>query len=445
MTLAVTLSAAALIFSAATFIISLRILLKPGGKKDGSLREYEDAIEKDLSLHRQEINMRLDSVSGSIGEGLRKGFSEISLSEMQSIQTLGSAVNERLAGFEKSINSNSEQLDRRLELMRRSQEESLEAIRRTTENRLSELKEANQKKLDEIQGTVSEKLDKALTERVSESFRNVSDQLEKVYKGLGEMQSLASDVGSLKNALSNVKVRGEIGEIQLSRILEQTLSAEQYDENVVTVRGSRDAVEFAVKIPSKEADGKFIYLPVDAKFPLDTYSALCEAYDGGVKADIETAKKALFDRVRADAKNIHDKYICVPDTTDFAIMFLPTEGLFAEIIRNAGLTEKLRQEFKVTVCGPSTITAFLNSLQMGFKTLTYEKKSGQIARILSEVKTEFGKFGDSLAKVQKNIDLTGKELDNLVGTRTRAIQKKLRDVEELPEGEDVRTRWDEEW
>ncbi|MCQ2538446.1 MAG: DNA recombination protein RmuC [Lachnospiraceae bacterium] len=373
--------------------------------------EVEEALENDLANQRSELNQRLDGL-----------YHNINLN-----------INARLSQFEQTMTSNNAALDGRMEAMRLATEQQLRENRETTQTKLDEMREANQQKLSEIQGTVAEKLDKTLAERVNESFKSVSQQLEQVYKGLGEMQTLASDVGSLKNALVNVKVRGEIGEVQLSRILEQMLTAEQYDENVITKKGSRDPVEFAIKIPSKNSDSKFIYLPVDAKFPLDRYNALVEAYEEGSREKADAARKALKERILTDAKNIYTKYISVPDTTDFAIMFLPTEGLFSEVIRDVELTEKLRVDFKVTVCGPSTITAFLNSLQMGFRTLTVEKKSNQIALTLSAVKTEFGKFGESLTKVQRTLESTGKELDQLVGTRTRAINRKLKDIDTISE------------
>ncbi len=473
-----------IIIGLAAIIIILLIvaLAKLSSMRTKISHDLEESIENDLAAQRSELNQRVDSLYTNLNQSLNMNFGRITESDRENINNLRNTVNERLGQFEQTMNSNNTALDNRMETMRKSQEEKLESVRLMTEQqfrenrettqskldeikssnqkslddvrettqknlyelresnqkKLDELRESNQKKLDEIQGTVAEKLDKTLGERVAESFKNVSQQLEQVYKGLGEMQNLASDVGSLKNALVNVKVRGEIGEVQLGRILEQMLSPEQYEENVITKKDSRDPVEFAVKIPSKDTDNKFIWLPIDAKFRLDAYNALIEAYDSGDKDKVDVARKVLKDGVKIDARNISTKYISVPDTTDFAIMFLPTEGLFSEIIRDVALTEQLRKDYKVTVCGPSTITAFLNSLQMGFRTLSVEKKSGQIAMTLSAVKAEFGKFGESLAKVQKNIESTGKELDSLVGTRTRAINRKLRDIEEMPESEAIK-------
>ena len=395
---------AILAFSILAATFGLIAALRKGSSQPLDTKELEASVKSGFSEQRQELNSRLDSLSGTIQKNVADGFKNIVDTERNSIRDI------------------SQNLDKQLN-----------AVRETTEKKLSELNDSNQKKLDKIEATVSEKLDKTLAERVSESFKRVSDQLENVYKSLGEMQNLAADVGGLKKALTNVKVRGEMGEFQLGRILEQTLTADQYSENVRTKPGSKDPVEFAVKIPSKEGDGRFLWLPIDAKFPLDTYSALTNAYEICDKDQINDARKALTNRVKDDAKNICDKYIHAPETTDFAILFLPTEGLFAEIIRDVPLTEKLRSEYKVTVCGPSTITAFLNSLQMGFHTLTVEKRSGEIAKILRGVKTEFNNFAKTLAKVQNSINSTSKELDVLVGTRTRAIQKQLSDITALPE------------
>lgn len=417
------------VFSVVLLVLLIIALAKLSKNNDVSIQE---TIESGLFRQRNEVNQRLDSMSSSVNGSIRDGLSDMMKTETDNMKSVNSSINERLTVFEKTISDGNAKLDIRMEEMRKSQEERLETVRATTEKQLSDIREANQKKLDEIENTVAEKLDKTLAERVSESFKRVSEQLESVYKSLGEMNNLASDVGSLKKALTNVKVRGEIGEIQLGRILEQTLTRDQYDENVKTKKSSDDPVEFAVKIPAKDEDNKYIYLPIDAKFPLDTYSALVDAYTDGDKNIIDSARNALNETIKKEAKTINTKYIDVPTTTDFAIMFLPTEGLFAEVIRDVDLTEKLRNEYSITVCGPSTITAFLNSLQMGFRTLAIEKRSGQVWRTLGEVKTEFGKFSSTLTKIKDHIDKGGRELDSLLTTRTNAIQRKLRDVEAIP-------------
>lgn len=282
------------------------------------------------------------------------------------------------------------------------------------------------KKLEEMRKTVDERLQQSIEEKMNRSFSLVNERLEQVYKGLGEMQSLAVGVGDLKKVLSNVKTRGILGEIQLSAILSEILSPEQYEENVATKKGSKNVVEFAVKLPSD--DDKFIYLPIDSKFPGDTYAALRDAIDEGDKIKIDLAAKALITRIKSEAKDIHDKYIDPPYTTEFAIMFLPFEGLYSEAV-NRGLVEILQRDYKVNIAGPSTMAALLNSLQMGFKTLAVQKRSAEVWEILGAVKQEFDKFGDVLEATQQRLDQANKELDKLVGVRTRQIQRKLKDVQ----------------
>jgi len=309
-------------------------------------------------------------------------------------------------------------------------EQKLENIRLTIEKRLTSLQEENSKKLDEMRNTVDEKLQKTLEERISKSFNQVSTQLEQVYKGLGEMQNLAIGVGDLKKVLSNVKTRGILVEIQLGAILEQILGPEQYSTNIVTKKGSRNPVEFAVKLPGDE-NGP-VYLPIDSKFPLEDYNLLNDAYDRGNKVEIELLAKVLESKIKVFAKDIHDKYISVPDTTDFGILFLPIEGLYAEVVRR-GMVESLQRDYKIIIAGPTTMAALLNSLQMGFKTLAIQKRSGEVWNILAAVKTEFDSFGDVLALTQNRLEQAHSELDKLVGVRTRKIQSKLRTVTTLDE------------
>jgi len=309
-------------------------------------------------------------------------------------------------------------------------EQKLENIRLTIEKRLTSLQEENSKKLDEMRNTVDEKLQKTLEERISKSFNQVSTQLEQVYKGLGEMQNLAVGVGDLKKVLSNVKTRGILGEIQLGAILEQILGPEQYSTNIVTKKGSHNPVEFAVKLPGDE-NGP-VYLPIDSKFPLEGYNLLNDAYDRGNKVEIELLAKVLESKIKVFAKDIHDKYISVPETTDFGILFLPIEGLYAEVVRR-GMVESLQRDYKIIIAGPTTMAALLNSLQMGFKTLAIQKRSGEVWNILAAVKTEFDSFGDVLASTQNRLEQAHSELDKLVGVRTRKIQSKLRTVTTLDE------------
>jgi DNA recombination protein RmuC len=273
---------------------------------------------------------------------------------------------------------------------------------------------------------VDEKLQKTLNDRISQSFKEVSDRLAEVYKGLGEMQTIATSVGDLKKTLSNVKARGILGEIQLGAILEDMLSPEQYLTNVVTVEGSRDPVEFAIKLPGSE-NGSSVLLPIDSKFPLDAYGDLNDAYDKGNADEIAAAKSVLTARIKKFADDIHKKYVSPPATTEFAIMFLPTEGLYAEVVR-LGLIEVLQEKYKVTIAGPTTMSALLNSLQMGFKTLAIQKRSGEVWETLAHVKREFGKFEDVLEKAKTRLDQANKELEDLVGTRTRQINRRLKDV-----------------
>ena len=288
-----------------------------------------------------------------------------------------------------------------------------------------------EKRLEDIRVTVDEKLQKTLNERLGQSFRLVSEQLESVQKGLGEMQTLAQDVGGLKRVLSNVKTRGKIGEIQLSMLLEQILAPEQYDSNVHTVKGSAEVVEFAVKLPGKDDMRDFVYLPIDAKFPKDVYEQLLNAYDTADTQAIDAAGKALEATIRKMAKDISEKYLAPPATTDFGIMFLPFEGIYAEVVRRSSLLEELQKTYKVVVTGPTTLAAILNSLQMGFRTLAIQKHSGEVWTILGAVKKEFEKVGGMLEKAQKNIQTASGQLEEVLGTRTRAIQRKLKDVDTL--------------
>lgn len=295
----------------------------------------------------------------------------------------------------------------------------------------SDLLKNTETRLESIRITVEEKLEKTLSERLGQSFETVGKQLIEVQKGLGEMQTLAQDVGGLKKVLSNVKMRGGFGEVQLHMMLESILAPEQFEANVATKEGSSERVEYAVKFPNKEGDREYVWLPIDAKFPKDAYEHLQTAYDSGDLQQIETAQKMLESVIRKMAKDICNKYIDAPNTTNFGIMFLPFEGLFAEVVRNASLLEQLQRECNVVVTGPTTLAVILNSLQMGFRTLAIQKRSSEVWKILSAVKKEFGQFGGLLDKAQKNIQTGLNQLDDVVGTRTRAIQRQLKDVEIL--------------
>ena len=351
---------------------------------------------------------------------------ELTSSTQMSVKNLGDMIAASQNAYAISQSKSLAQLEERLKTFSLTNEQQLDNIRHSVENRLNYIQEDNNKKLEEMRKTVDERLQQSIEEKMNRSFSLVNERLEQVYKGLGEMQSLAVGVGDLKKVLSNVKTRGLLGEIQLSAILSEILSPEQYEENVATKKGSKNVVEFAVKLPSD--DDKFIYLPIDSKFPGDTYAALRDAIDEGDKIKIDLAAKALITRIKSEAKDIHDKYIDPPYTTEFAIMFLPFEGLYSEAV-NRGLVEILQRDYKVNIAGPSTMAALLNSLQMGFKTLAVQKRSAEVWEILGAVKQEFDKFGDVLEATQQRLDQANKELDKLVGVRTRQIQRKLKDVQ----------------
>ena len=325
-----------------------------------------------------------------------------------------------------------EQLDKRMNEISKMQEEKLQQIQTSTQSQIKSMQEDNNKQLDKMRETVDEKLSKTINDRFEQTFKVLSEQLESVYKSLGEMQAVASSVGNLTKVLSNVKTTGVFGEIQLSAILEQILTKDQYEENWVVGNG-RDAVEFAIKFPGQQ-DGEFVYMPIDSKFPLTVYTDLYSAYESNDLAGVKTKKEQLKNTIRNMAKDIHSKYIDPPTTTDFAVMFLPIEGLYAEVAK-MGLIEELQQAYKVTIAGPTTMSALLNSLQMGFRTLAIQKKSGEVWKILGAVKTEFGKFNDIAKKIQDKLESTSKDFDTLIGTRSRVLESKLKGVEKLSTAE----------
>ena len=312
-------------------------------------------------------------------------------------------------------------------------EQKLESIRTTMEVRLNAMQAVTDRRLGEMRQTVDEKLQKTLEDRLQKSFGLVSQQLELVYKGLGEMRTLAAGVGDLKKVLSNVKTRGILGEVQLGAILEQLLAPAQYEANVATVPGSSERVEYALRLPG---DGEnTVWMPIDAKFPLDAYNALLAAYDAADPVAVESAAKELDKRLRAFAKDIHDKYLAPPHTTDFGVMFLPVEGLYAEAVRR-GITERLQREYKVVAAGPPPMAALLTSLQMGFRTLAIQKRSGEVWQVLGSVKGEFARFGQALAQTQARLDQASRELENLVGVRTRQMQRRLEALDKLDTGDE---------
>lgn len=391
-------------------VAMLGIVIANQLKKKSENGNSEEIKRLEQSLHTEQSTLRQELTSAT-------QISVKNLGDMIYANQNAYAINQS-----KSLN----QLEERLKTFSLENEQKLENIRRSVESRLNYIQEDNNRKLEEMRKTVDERLQQSIEEKMNRSFSLVSERLEQVYKGLGEMQNLANGVGDLKKVLTNVKARGTLGEYQLSAILSEILSPEQYEENVATKKGSRNVVEFAVKLPSD--DDKFIYLPIDSKFPGDTYSALRDAIDEGDKVKIDLAAKALIATIKSEAKDIHDKYIDPPYTTEFAIMFLPFEGLYSEVV-NRGLVEILQRDYKVNIAGPSTMAALLNSLQMGFKTLAVQKRSAEVWEILGAVKQEFDKFGDVLEATQQRLDQANKELDKLVGVRTRQIQRKLKDVQ----------------
>ena len=328
----------------------------------------------------------------------------------------------------KSSKDNREELSKTLNQFEEKFTKNINDVKETINNQLKDIRDDNTKQLDKMRNTVDEKLQKTLEKRIGESFKLVSERLEEVHKGLGEMQTIASGVGDLKKVLSNVKTKGVFGEYQLQNILEQILTPEQYSKNVATNPDYNGQVEFAVKMPGSK-ENKALWLPIDSKFPTEPYEILLEKYENGDKDEIENARKNLIRTISTFAKDISSKYISPPNTTDFGIMFLPIEGLFAEVLREPGIMESLRHKYKIALTGPTTLSALLNSLQMGFRTLLVQERSSEVWNILSAVKSEFATFGNQLTKVQTQLKTASSSLDNLQGTRTRAMERKLRDVE----------------
>ena len=390
-------------------------------------------------LNTKGNNALLDQLRHLLSKELKENRIELTSSlkdnreEMaKGIDTLTSKLEEKLTAIAEALKSNAkedrEQLAQSLKDFNELHKQKFNDMTLKQEK----LIQTTNERLEKMRETVDEKLHKTLEERLGRSFKLVSDRLEAVQKGLGEMQNLASGVGDLKKVLSNVKTRGVLGEIQLGNILEQIMAPEQYDENVKTKSGSDAHVEFAIKLPGKEVSGKEVYLPIDAKFPQEDFIRLQAAYDLGDPVAVDKANKDLMRSIKNFAKDIREKYIDPPNTTDFGIMFLPIEGLFAEVARQPEMITMLQREYKIIVTGPTTLAAMLNSLQMGFKTLAIQKRSSEVWKILGAVKTEFGKFGGVLEKAQKKITEANNELDTLVGTRTRMMFSKLKGVEELP-------------
>lgn len=387
-----------------------------------------DALLSQFTENRIELQNALKENRKEFSEALDKLSKNMEEKMYQNAQTQEKSAHNLRIETKTSLHNFSEVLNKSIKDFNQVQKEKFDQMN----VKQQELVKTTEVRLEKMRETVDEKLQTTLEKRLGESFKLVSERLEAVQKGLGEMQNLAHGVGDLKKVLSNVKTRGVLGEIQLGNILEQIMSPEQYDKDVRTKRGSNDHVEFAIKLPGKDHQGKEVYLPIDAKFPQEDYIRLQEAYDSADLAAIEQAKKSLVRSIKNFAKSIRDKYIDPPYTTDFGILFLPIEGLFAELVRQPELVAILQRDYKIIITGPTTLAAMLNSLQMGFKTLAIQKRSSEVWDILGAVKTEFSKFGGVLEKAQKKITEANKELDALVGTRTRMMMSKLRKVEELP-------------
>jgi DNA recombination protein RmuC len=401
--------------------------------RTGNTGFIED-LKKNISLFDNNLN--------KIGQSIQDDFQRNRTESNTVARENREEMSQRLKSFADSFATNVrdfndlqrqkfDELANRQNELTKSTEQRLDKIRETVEARLQALQEDNSQKLEKMRETVDEKLHRTLEFRLSESFKLVSERLEKVQQGLGEMQSLASGVGDLKKVLTNVKTRGVLGEYQLENILVQLLTPEQYLKNVKTKSGSNEFVEFAIKLPGRKDDDTGVLLPLDSKFPIEDYQLLLQAYEQADSVGVEAAQKELAKKIKISARNIHDKYIDPPATTDFAIMFLPIEGLYAEVLRDVGLFETLQRDYRVVVTGPTTLSALLNSLQMGFRTLAIEKRSSEVWELLAAVKTEFGKFGDILDKTRKKLQ----EASNVVedaGRRSRAIARKLQNVQELP-------------
>ncbi|MBS7343016.1 MAG: DNA recombination protein RmuC [Parabacteroides sp.] len=384
------------------------------------ISEKESVNQTDLL--RRDIQQGFERIEKNFREDFKLNREESRMVAKENRAELANSMNEFRAAFDRGIAS--------FNALQREKFTSLNEQQQLLVNH-------TEKRLEEIRITVEEKLQKTLNERISQSFRLVNEQLENVQKGLGEMQTLAQDVGGLKRVLSNVKTRGNIGEIQLSMLLEQLLAPEQYEANVKTKKGSDALVEFAVKLPGKDDLAQCVYLPIDAKFPKDMYEQLLDAYDTADPQQIETAGKNLETTIRKMAKDISDKYLDPPATTEFGIMFLPFEGIYAEVVRRSALLEDLQRNYRVVVTGPTTLAAILNSLQMGFRTLAIQKYSGEVWKILGAVKKEFESMGGMLEKAKKHLETANGQIDNVLGVRTRAIQRRLKDVDTLS-AEDAR-------
>ncbi|MBK7793711.1 MAG: DNA recombination protein RmuC [Betaproteobacteria bacterium] len=407
--------------------------------RDAAAREAAELRARVESLAAQSSNLERD-VRGDLATARSENAAAAVAARAElatNLARFSQSLQQQLAGMASGQGEQMQHFGLRLAELTRTNQERLEAVRATVEQRLDVMRDENAKKLDEIRATVDEKLQATLEQRLGASFKQVSDRLEQVHKGLGEMQTLAAGVGDLKRVLANVKTRGGWGEVQLATLLAEMLTPAQYAANVATRPGSFDRVEFAIRLPGKGDTGVPCWLPIDAKFPLDHWQRLQDATERADLAVMDASRKALDEFFRNEAKKIRDKYVEPPHTTDFAILFVPTEGLYAEMMARPGFADTLQREQRVLLCGPMNLAALLNSLQMGFRTLAIEQRSSEVWKILGAVKTEFHRFGDVLAKTKDKIDQASRTIED-AGVRTRAIERHLRDVESLPEHDAVR-------
>jgi DNA recombination protein RmuC len=406
------------------------LLLRRTGRKDDSLEPSFRALEGGLERLERELRQELARGRQEAALAARGDREE----QSQALDRLAKTLSAQVAQLGTLQGQQLEAFAQQLARLTQSNEQRSEQLRVAVETRLGAIQADNASKLEEMRKTVDEKLHATLEQRLGDSFKLVSERLEQVHKGLGEMQTLAAGVGDLKKVLTNVKTRGTWGEVQLEALLDQVLTAEQYDKNVATRPGSSERVEFAIRLPGqgdRASDSRPVWLPIDAKFPVEDYQRLVEAQDRADPLAVEAAAKALEMRLRDEAKKIRDKYVEPPHTTDFAILYLPTEGLYAEALRRPGLADVLQRELRVSLAGPTTLAALLNSLQMGFRTLAIEKRSSEVWAVLGAVKTEFGKFGEALESTRKKLEQATKSIES-AGVRTRQIERKLKGVEALP-------------
>jgi len=431
-TILITLAAASLIISVITLVFARKASVS---KNSNDFIEIKYKIEHVLSeVKRIEASVKTEMITNrrETGDNAQRIREELAVS----LRNFGELINQTMA------NANATQKDNFFALLNKQSEQNsntslkLDQMRETLERKISDMQSGNERKLDEMRATVDEKLQKTLETRLGESFKLVSERLEAVHKGLGDMQQLATGVGDLKRVLTNVKSRGVLGEYQLESILDQILTLDQYARNVKTKEGSNALVEFAVKLPGREDKEKAVWLPIDSKFPKEDFESLMDAYDQALPELIDEYRKSFVKGIKKCALDICSKYIDPPNTTDFAILFLPFESLYAEVLRTPGLFESIQREYKIIITGPTTLSALLNSLQMGFRTLAIEKRSGEVWQLLGAVKTEFGNFGGILEKTQKKLQEASNVIEQ-AGVRSRAIERKLRTVQELPKDQAI--------